>query len=162
MHRVIAEARRRRRHRWRQSGVRAVRSVRIEEPPAWSVHQWLRAEYEQLISVDTWRARRGELACAAGADLIQRHLGGRRSGPAGGGRGIRRGPGVLTHRRRDPRAAVQVNYGTTTRGVVDAVVADVRAAARRNRVEGVAGRDPDRPTPISAEHLSQHWFVAAA
>ena len=66
--------------------------------------EWLRDSYpDQLISVDTWRSAVAKQACAAGADLINDTWGGHDPGPGRGRRGVRRGPGVLAHRRRDCR-----------------------------------------------------------
>ncbi|HNM85837.1 MAG: dihydropteroate synthase [Mycobacterium sp.] len=102
--------------------------------------EWLRAEYpEQLISVDTWRAGVAKLACAAGADLINDTWAGADPGlpavAAEFGAGL-----VCSHTGgATPRSRpFRVNYGTTTRGVVDDVVADVTAAAEKAVSEGVA------------------------
>ncbi len=102
--------------------------------------EWLRAEYPgQLISVDTWRAGVAKLACAAGADLINDTWAGADPGlpavAAEFGAGL-----VCSHTGgATPRTRpFRVHYGTTTRGVVDDVIADVTAAAEKAVSEGVA------------------------
>ncbi len=102
--------------------------------------EWLRAEYpEQLISVDTWRAGVAKLACAAGADLINDTWAG--ADPDLPAVAAEFGAGLVCSHTggATPRTRpFRVNYGTTTHGVVDAVLADVCAAAERAVSEGVA------------------------
>ena len=102
--------------------------------------EWLRGAYpDQLISVDTWRAAVAKQACAAGADLINDTWGGADPGLARGRRRVRRGAGVLAHRRGDAAdAAVPGELRHTVRGVVDDVIAEVTAAAERAVAAGVA------------------------
>jgi len=102
--------------------------------------EWLRAQYpEQLISVDTWRASVAKLACAAGADLINDTWAGADPGlpavAAEFGAGL-----VCSHTGgATPRTRpFRVKYGTSVRGVVDAVIADVTAAAEHAVAQGVA------------------------
>ncbi len=101
---------------------------------------WLRAAYpDQLISVDTWRAEVARRACAAGADLVNDTWAGADPGlpavAAEFGAGL-----VCSHTGgAAPRTRpFRVAYGTTTRGVVDAVIADVTAAAEHAVANGVA------------------------
>ncbi|CAN5284573.1 dihydropteroate synthase [soil metagenome] len=101
--------------------------------------EWLRATFpDQLISVDTWRASVAKLACAAGADLINDTWAGADPGlpdvAAEFGAGL-----VCSHTGgATPRTRpFRVNYGTTTRGVVDDVIADVTSAAEKAVVIGV-------------------------
>ena len=99
---------------------------------------------------DTWRADVAKLACAAGADLINDTWAGAEPGlpavAAEFGAGL-----VCSHTGgAAPRTRpFRVNYGNTTRGVVDAVLADVTAAAEhavadghvlRHRLAGHPGR----------------------
>jgi dihydropteroate synthase len=100
---------------------------------------WLRATFpDQVISVDTWRASVAKLACAAGADLINDTWAGADPGlpevAAEFGAGL-----VCSHTGgATPRTRpFRVNYGTSTRGVVDAVIADVTAAAENAVSKGV-------------------------
>lgn len=101
--------------------------------------EWLRATYpDQLISVDTWRASVAKLACAAGADLINDTWAGADPGLPEVAAEFSAGlvcshTGGATPRTRPFR----VNYGTSTRGVVDAVIADVTAAAENAVSKGV-------------------------
>ncbi|WP_079098427.1 dihydropteroate synthase [Mycobacterium tuberculosis] len=104
--------------------------------------EWLRGAYpDQLISVDTWRAQVAKAACAAGADLINDTWGG--VDPAmpevaaefGAGLVCAHTGGALPRTR-----PFRVSYGTTTRGVVDAVISQVTAAAERAVAAGV-GRE---------------------
>lgn len=102
--------------------------------------EWLRDAYpNQLISVDTWRAGVAKAACAAGADLINDTWGGSDPGlpevAAEFGAGL-----VCSHTGGAiPRTRpFRVNYGTTERGVVDDVIAEVTAAAERAVAAGVA------------------------
>ena len=91
-----------------------------------------------LISVDTWRAKVAEEACAAGADLVNDTWAGYDPRlpevAAGHGAGL-----VCSHtggagpRTRPHRAA----YGSTPEGVVDDVVAVLRAAAGRAVAAGI-------------------------
>ncbi len=86
---------------------------------------------DQLISVDTRSARRWRRRPARrGRTWINDTRGWRRYSLRGGRRVG--GPAKCAHRRRagharDPSAS----YGTTTRGVVDAVISQVTAAGRR-------------------------------
>ena len=102
--------------------------------------EWLRGAYpQQLISIDTWRARVAKQACAAGADLINDTWGGAdRSLPevaAEFGAGL-----VCSHTGgATPRTRpFRVSYGTTVRAVVDDVIAEVVAGAERAVAAGVA------------------------
>ncbi|MEO8814888.1 MAG: dihydropteroate synthase [Mycobacterium sp.] len=102
--------------------------------------EWLRMAYpEQLVSVDTWRSEVAERACAAGADLINDTWGGVDRGlpmvAAEFGVGL-----VCSHTGgAAPRTRpFRVSYGTTVRGVVDAVISEVTAAAERAVAAGVA------------------------
>jgi dihydropteroate synthase len=101
--------------------------------------EWLRATFpDQLISVDTWRASVAKLACAAGADLINDTWAGADPGlpevAAEFGAGL-----VCSHTGgATPRTRpFRVNYGTSTRGVVDDVIAEVTAAAQDAVSKGV-------------------------
>jgi dihydropteroate synthase len=101
--------------------------------------EWIRATYpDLLISVDTWRVEVAKQACAAGADLINDTWGGAEPGlpevAAEFGAGL-----VCSHTGgASPRTRpFRVSYGTSTRGVVDDVVAEVTAAARRAVAAGV-------------------------
>jgi len=101
--------------------------------------EWLRATFpDQLISVDTWRASVAKLACAAGADLINDTWAGADPGlpevAAEFGAGL-----VCSHTGgATPRTRpFRVSYGTSTRGVVDAVIAEVTAAAQDAVSKGV-------------------------
>jgi dihydropteroate synthase len=102
--------------------------------------EWLRAAYpDQLISVDTWRASVAKLACAAGADLINDTWAGADPGlpevAAEFGAGL-----VCSHTGgATPRTRpFRVNYGISTRGVVDDVLDEVTGAAERAVALGVA------------------------
>ena len=102
--------------------------------------EWLRGAYpDQLISVDTWRAAVAKQACAAGADIINDTWGGHDPGlvdvAAEFGAGL-----VCSHTGgAAPRTRpFRVNSGTSVRGVVDDVIAEVTAAAQRAVVAGVA------------------------
>ena len=102
--------------------------------------EWLRDAYpDQLISVDTWRSAVAKQACAAGADLINDTWGGHDPGlpevAAEFGVGL-----VCSHTGGAvPRTRpFRVNYGTSERGVVDDVIAEVTAAAERAVSLGVA------------------------
>jgi dihydropteroate synthase len=102
--------------------------------------EWLRAAYpDHLISVDTWRSEVAKQACAAGADLINDTWGGADPGlpavAAEFGAGL-----VCSHTGGAPPRVrpFRVSYGTTTRGVVDAVIGEVSAAAERAVAAGVA------------------------
>lgn len=102
--------------------------------------EWLRGAYpDQLISVDTWRAEVAKRACAAGADLINDTWGGVDPGlpavAAEFGAGL-----VCSHTGgAAPRTRpFRVSYGTTVRGVVDAVLGEVTAAADRAVAAGVS------------------------
>jgi dihydropteroate synthase len=102
--------------------------------------EWLRGAYpDQLISIDTWRAAVAKQACAAGADIINDTWGGHDPGlvevAAEFGAGL-----VCSHTGGAiPRTRpFRVNYGTSVRGVVDDVIAEVTAAADRAVAAGVA------------------------
>ena len=106
--------------------------------------EWLRGAYpDQLISVDTWRASGGQAGLRGRRRPDQRHLGRRRipacpRWPPSSARGwCAHTPAA---RRRAP-GPFRVNYGTTDRGVVDDVIAEVTAAAER---AVAAGRRPGR------------------
>ncbi len=101
--------------------------------------EWLRSTYpDQLISVDTWRSVVAARACAAGADLINDTWGGADPGlpevaaEFGAGLVCSHTGGVVPRTR-----PFRVSYGTTTRGVVDEVIATVTAAAERAVAAGV-------------------------
>ena len=101
--------------------------------------EWLRGAYpQQLISVDTWRSSVARQACAAGADLINDTWSGADPGLAqvaaefGAGLVCSHTGGAVPRTR-----PFRVNYGTTTRGVVDDVIAEVTAAAERAVAAGV-------------------------
>jgi dihydropteroate synthase len=101
--------------------------------------EWLRAAYpDQLISVDTWRAPVAKLACAAGADLINDTWAGADPGLPEVAAEFEAGL-VCSHTGGAvPRTRpFRVHYGTTTRGVVDDVIADVTAAAESAVRKGV-------------------------
>ena len=101
--------------------------------------EWLRDTFpDQLISVDTWRSEVAKQACAAGADLINDTWGGADPGLAEVAAEFGAGlvcshTGGATPRTRPFR----VNYGTSERGVVDDVIAEVTAAAERAVAVGV-------------------------
>ncbi len=102
--------------------------------------EWLRGAYpDQLISVDTWRPAVAKQACAVGADLINDTWGGVDPGlaevAAEFGAGL-----VCSHTGgAQPRTRpFRVTYGTSERGVVDDVIAEVSAAAERAVAAGVA------------------------
>jgi len=101
---------------------------------------WIRAAYpDALISVDTWRAAVARQACAAGADLINDSW-------AGADRGLadlaaELGAGMVCSHTGGaaPRTRpFRVSYGTSTRGVVDHVIAELTAAAERAVAAGVS------------------------
>lgn len=101
---------------------------------------WLRDAYpDQLISIDTWRSAVARQACTAGADVINDTWSG--IDPAlpevaaefGAGLVCSHTGGALPRTR-----PFRVNYGTTTRGVVDDVIAQVVHAAERAVAAGVA------------------------
>jgi dihydropteroate synthase len=102
--------------------------------------EWLRSTFpDQLISVDTWRASVAKQACAAGADLINDTWAGADPGLAEVAAEFGAGlvcshTGGATPRTRPFR----VSYGTSERGVVDDVIAEVTAAAERAVAAGVA------------------------
>jgi dihydropteroate synthase len=102
--------------------------------------EWIRGAYpEQLVSVDTWRAAVAKQACAVGADLINDTWAGVEPEltevAAEFGAGL-----VCSHTGGAPPRTrpFRVSYGTTVRGVVDDVVAEVTAAAERAVAAGVA------------------------
>lgn len=105
--------------------------------------EWLRGTFpDAVISVDTWRAVVAKQACAAGADLINDTWGGVDPGLPEVAAEFNAGlvcshTGGATPRTRPFR----VHYGTSERGVVDDVIAEVTAAAQRAVAAGVA---PDR------------------
>ena len=110
--------------------------------------EWLRGAYpSQLISVDTWRASVAKQACAAGADLINDTWAGADPGlpevAAEFGAGL-----VCSHTGgATPRTRpFRVNYGISERGVVDAVIAAVTAAAEPAGAVGDA-KDAVRVVP---------------
>jgi dihydropteroate synthase len=102
--------------------------------------EWLRGEYpDQLISVDTWRSAVAKQACAAGADLINDTWAG--ADPALPEVAAEFGAGLVCSHTggAEPRTRpFRVNYGTTVTGVVDAVIAEVTAAAEHAVAIGVA------------------------
>ncbi|OFJ52068.1 dihydropteroate synthase [Mycolicibacterium grossiae] len=102
--------------------------------------EWLRGAYpDQLISVDTWRAAVADRACAAGADIVNDTWGG--ADPELVDVAARHGAGLVCSHTGGavPRTRpFRVEYGTTTRGVVDDVVAEVTTAAERAVAAGVA------------------------
>ena len=101
--------------------------------------EWLRAEFpDQLISVDTWRGEVAKLACAAGADLINDTWAGADPDLPSVAAEFNAGL-VCSHTGGAvPRTRpFRVNYGTTDRGVVDDVLAEVTAAAERALAHGV-------------------------
>lgn len=102
--------------------------------------EWLRGAYpNQLISVDTWRATVARRACQAGADLINDTWGG--VDPEIPTAAAEHGAGLVCAHTggAQPRTRpFRVNYGTTTRGVVDDVISRVTEAAERAVAAGVA------------------------
>jgi dihydropteroate synthase len=102
--------------------------------------EWLRGAYpDQLISVDTWRSEVARQACAVGADLVNDTWGG--IDPAIADAAAEFGAGLVCAHTGGalPRTRpFRVSYGTTTRGVVDDVIAQVTAAAERAVAAGVA------------------------
>lgn len=105
--------------------------------------EWLRDAYpDRLISVDTWRSAVAKRACAAGADLINDTWGG--ADPQLPVVAAEFGAGLVCSHTGGavPRSRpFRVRYGTTTRGVVDEVIATLTAAAETAIAAGVA---PDR------------------
>lgn len=101
--------------------------------------EWVRAEYpRQCISVDTWRAEVAKLACAAGADIINDTWAG--ADPQLPEVAAEFGAGLVCSHTGGavPRTRpFRVNYGTTITGVVDAVIAEVTAAAEHAAQVGV-------------------------
>ena len=102
--------------------------------------EWLRDAYpDQLISADTWRSEVAKVACAAGADLINDTWGG--IDPALPAVAAEFGAGLVCSHTGNalPRTRpFRVNYGVTTGGVVDDVIAQVTTAAERAVADGVA------------------------
>lgn len=102
--------------------------------------EWLRDAYpDQLISVDTWRSAVARQACRAGADLINDTWGG--VDPEMPGVAAEFGAGlVCSHTGGAPPRTrpFRVNYGTSTRGVVDDVIREVTTAAEKAVAAGVA------------------------
>jgi dihydropteroate synthase len=102
--------------------------------------EWLRDAYpDQLVSVDTWRSEVARQACRAGADLINDTWGGIDPAMPEIAAEFETGlvcshTGGLPPRTRPFR----VNYGISTRGVVDDVISEVTAAAERAVAAGVA------------------------
>lgn len=102
--------------------------------------EWLRATYpDQLISVDTWRATVAKQACAAGADLINDTWAGHDPDLPAVAAEFDAGL-VCSHTGgAEPRTRpFRVHYGSTERGVVDDVIAEVTAAAERAVAAGVS------------------------
>lgn len=102
--------------------------------------EWLRGTYpEQLISVDTWRSAVAKRACAAGADLINDTWAGIDPGLPEIAAEFQAGL-VCSHTGgAAPRTRpFRVSYGTSERGVVDDVIAEVTHAAERAVAIGVA------------------------
>lgn len=101
--------------------------------------EWLRGAYpDQLISVDTWRGGVAKQACAAGADLINDTWAG--ADPTLPEVAAEFGAGLVCSHTggATPRTRpFRVNYGTTVTGVVDAVIAEVTAAAEHAVAVGV-------------------------
>ena len=101
--------------------------------------EWLRGAYpDQLISVDTWRAEVARQACAAGADIINDTWAG--ADPALPEVAAEFGAGLVCSHTGGaiPRTRpFRVNYGTAVTGVVDAVIAEVVAAADHAAEVGV-------------------------
>jgi dihydropteroate synthase len=101
--------------------------------------EWMRAAYpDQLISVDTWRASVAKKACAAGADIINDTWAG--ADPALPEVAAEFGAGLVCSHTGGavPRTRpFRVNYGTAVTGVVDAVIAEVTAAAEHAVSVGV-------------------------
>jgi dihydropteroate synthase len=105
--------------------------------------EWLRGSYpDRLISVDTWRSVVANRACAAGADLVNDTWGGFDPGLAAVAAEFGAGL-VCSHTGGAPPRSrpFRVSYGTTTRGVVDDVIAKLSVAAEQAVAAGVA---PDR------------------
>ncbi|MGI9126452.1 MAG: dihydropteroate synthase [Mycobacterium sp.] len=101
--------------------------------------EWLRGAYpDQLISVDTWRASVAKQACAAGADIINDTWAGADAAlpeiAAEFGAGL---VGSHTGGAVPRTRPFRVNYGTAVTGVVDAVIAEVTAAAEHAAAVGV-------------------------
>lgn len=102
--------------------------------------EWLRGTFpDAVISVDTWRAAVAKQACAAGADLINDTWGGADPGLPEVAAEFNAGL-VCSHTGGAvPRTRpFRVHYGTSLRGVVDDVLAEVTAAAQRAVAAGVA------------------------
>ncbi|MFT3900595.1 MAG: dihydropteroate synthase [Gordonia sp. (in: high G+C Gram-positive bacteria)] len=100
---------------------------------------WVRTNFpDVVISVDTWRASVAELACDAGADLINDTWAG--ADPGLVEVAARRGAGLVCSHTGGavPRTRPhRVRYGDTSTGIVDAVVAELGAAAARALAAGV-------------------------
>jgi dihydropteroate synthase len=101
--------------------------------------EWVRATYpQQCISVDTWRASVAKQACAAGADIINDTWAGHDpelpevAAEFGAGLVCSHTGGAVPRTR-----PFRVNYGTSVTGVVDAVIAEVTAAAEHAAKVGV-------------------------
>ena len=101
--------------------------------------EWVRAAYpQQCISVDTWRASVAKQACAAGADIINDTWAGHDpelpavAAEFGAGLVCSHTGGAVPRTR-----PFRVNYGTSVTGVVDAVIAEVTAAAQHAAKVGV-------------------------
>lgn len=101
--------------------------------------EWLRGAYpDQCISVDTWRSSVAARACEAGADLINDTWAG--ADPALPEVAAEFGAGLVCSHTGGavPRTRpFRVNYGTAVTGVVDAVIAEVTAAAEHAVSTGV-------------------------
>ncbi|WP_293039766.1 dihydropteroate synthase [Mycobacterium sp.] len=102
--------------------------------------EWLRGAYpNQVISADTWRAEVAKVACAAGADLINDTWAG--IDPVLPEVAAEFGAGLVcshTGNARPRTRPFRVTYGTSPRGVVDDVIAQVTTAAERAVACGVA------------------------
>ena len=100
---------------------------------------WLRDAYpDQLISIDTWRASVAAQACAAGADIINDTWAG--ADPALPDVAAEFDAGLVCSHTGGavPRTRpFRVSYGTTVTGVLDAVIAEVTAAAEHAAAVGV-------------------------
>ena len=101
--------------------------------------EWLRGAYpDQCISVDTWRASVARRACAAGADIINDTWAG--ADPELPSVAAEFDAGLVCSHTGGavPRTRpFRVKYGTTRTGVVDAVIAEVTAAAEHAVAAGV-------------------------
>ena len=123
--------------------------------------EWLRDTYpDQLISIDTWRSEIARAACRAGADLINDTWGG--FDPAIPEVAAEFGAGLVcshTGGVRPRTRPFRVNYGTSTRGVVDDVIREVTAAAQHAVAVGVA---PDRVLVDPTHDFGKNTFHGLA